>query len=103
MLTLVAEVALFALITVSWHADKESAGATGLAIGATLTPFFMAHSLVVSKRKFLAALAGSAVASMALLFLLTHSWLSSGPWRSCCSSPVSGASGWRGPRAGCSV
>ncbi|MCF3145846.1 sensor histidine kinase [Streptomyces platensis] len=78
VLTLVAEVALFALITVNWRADRDSAGATGLAIGATLTPFFMAHSLVVSKRKFLAALAGSAVAAMALFFLLTHSWLSSG-------------------------
>ncbi|WP_411134768.1 sensor histidine kinase [Streptomyces sp. C10] len=74
VLTLVAEIALWTLLTVKGAADKDSVSAVALAIGATLTPFFMAHSLVVSKRKFLAALAGSAAASMALLFPLTGSW-----------------------------
>ncbi|MGW2415958.1 sensor histidine kinase [Streptomyces tubercidicus] len=74
VLTLVAEIALFGLLTVNGTADKERLSAVAVAMGATLTPFFMAHSLVVSKRKFLAALAGGG-AVMALLMLLTGSRL----------------------------
>lgn len=76
VLTLAAEIALFALVAVKGTADKESLGTLALAMAATLTPFFMAHSLVVSKRRFLGALAGAA-AGLLLLALLTGFWLGS--------------------------
>ncbi|MFE6737016.1 sensor histidine kinase [Streptomyces tubercidicus] len=99
VLTLVAEFALLGLLTVNGTADKERLSAVAVAIGATLTPFSMAHSLVVSKRKFLAALAaGGAV--MALLLLLTGSrldalgiavlWFFAGVWSLLLARPT----GW---------
>ncbi|MEU9487764.1 histidine kinase [Streptomyces decoyicus] len=77
VLTLAAETALFALIAVQGTADEERLSSVALAICATLTPFLMAHSLVVSKRSFLAALAGAATVLFLLLALLTGSWLGS--------------------------
>lgn len=76
VLTLAAEIALFALVAVKGTADKESLGTLALAMAATLTPFFMAHSLVVSKRRFLGALACVA-AGLLLLALFTGFWLGS--------------------------
>ncbi|MCL7492893.1 histidine kinase [Streptomyces sp. MCA2] len=76
VLTLAAEIALFALVAVKGTADRESLGTLALAMAATLTPFFMAHSLVVSKRRFLGALAGAA-AGLLLLALFTGFWLGS--------------------------
>lgn len=76
VLTLAAEIALFALIAVQGTADRESLGTLALAIAAVLTPFFMAHSLVVSKRSFLGVLAGAS-AGLLLLALLTGFWLGS--------------------------
>ncbi|MFE1174988.1 sensor histidine kinase [Streptomyces sp. NPDC058773] len=74
VLTLVTEFALYALIRVDGPVDKDALSAAALAIGATLTPFFMALSLVVSKRKFLAVPAGGAVVCMTARYLLTGSW-----------------------------
>ncbi|MGX1759704.1 sensor histidine kinase [Streptomyces lydicus] len=81
VLTLAAEVALVALVAVDsigpGHSSDGTLATVSIAVGATLTPFLMAHSLVVSKRQFLAALA-AATAGLILLFgVLTGAWLGS--------------------------
>ncbi|MGW7574197.1 sensor histidine kinase [Streptomyces sp. NPDC054765] len=73
-LTLAAEIALCTLVAVTGTADTESLGTVAVALCATLTPFFMAYCLVVSKRRFLATLAGAAAALILLLALITGSW-----------------------------
>ncbi|MFF8790039.1 sensor histidine kinase [Streptomyces sp. NPDC015125] len=75
VLTLAAEIALVTLIAVNGIGHGESLATVPTAAGATLTPFFMAHSLVVSKRRFLAALAAAAMGLILLLGVLTGSWL----------------------------
>ncbi|MGW7487102.1 sensor histidine kinase [Streptomyces sp. NPDC054786] len=77
VLTLAAEIALFILIAVNGITDRESLGTMSLAAGASLTPFFMAHCLVVSKRRFLATLTGAAMGLTLLLALFTGHWLGS--------------------------
>ncbi|MFE3886743.1 sensor histidine kinase [Streptomyces lydicus] len=81
VLTLAAEVALVALVAVDsigpGHSPDGTLATVSVAVGATLTPFLMAHSLVVPKRQFLAALA-AATAGLILLFgVFTGAWLGS--------------------------
>lgn len=75
VLTLAAGIALVMLIAVNSLGHGEHLATVPIAIGATLTPFFMAHCLVVSKRKFLAALAAATMGLILLLGVLTGSWL----------------------------
>ncbi len=82
VLTFAAEVALVALVALIMvngigHDRDETLSTVCIAISASLTPFFMAHSLVVPKRQFLAALA-AATAGLILLFgACTGAWLGS--------------------------
>lgn len=75
VLTLAAEGALLALIALMGIGHGDSAATVPIAVGACLTPFFMAHCLVVSKRSFLAALATATLGLVLLLGALTGSWL----------------------------
>lgn len=75
VLTLAAGIALVMLIAVNGLGHGEHLATVPIAIGATLTPFFMAHCLVVSKRRFLAALAAATMGLILLLGVLTGSWL----------------------------
>ncbi|SEE79842.1 two-component system, NarL family, sensor histidine kinase DesK [Streptomyces sp. 2112.3] len=79
VLTLAAEIALVALIAVNGighgHTRDENLATVFIAVAASLTPFFMAHSLLVSKRGFLAALAAAATGLILVLGVLKGSWL----------------------------
>ncbi|MFG2532667.1 sensor histidine kinase [Streptomyces sp. NPDC048516] len=79
VLTVAAGVALVALVAVNGigrdHAPDESLATVSIALGANLTPFSMAHSLVVTKRSFLAALAAATAVLILLFGVLTGSWL----------------------------
>ncbi|MEW1749050.1 sensor histidine kinase [Streptomyces angustmyceticus] len=77
VLTLASEIALLALIAVQGLGHGEHVATVLIAIGASLTTYFMALCLVMSKRRFLAGMA-AATAGMILLFgLFTGSWLGS--------------------------
>ncbi|MEU6326413.1 histidine kinase [Streptomyces sp. NPDC047049] len=77
VLTIAAEIALVALIKVHsvGHRPDESLATLAIAVCASLTPFLMAHSLVVSKRRFLAALVAATTALILLFGVLTGAWL----------------------------
>ncbi|MEU9120632.1 histidine kinase [Streptomyces sp. NPDC048506] len=72
VLTFLSEAALFALLAIS-GVGKEHLGNAALAVASTLTPFFMAQCLVVSKRRFLATLFGTAAGQTLLLLPYTRS------------------------------
>ncbi|MEU5213574.1 histidine kinase [Streptomyces sp. NPDC020742] len=73
VLTVLAEVALFALFAVG-DLGTEGLSKVGLGVAATPAPFLMAYCLVVSKRRFLAVVGGSAAALALSLALLSHAW-----------------------------
>ncbi|MEV6568023.1 sensor histidine kinase [Streptomyces kronopolitis] len=75
VLTLTAEAALLALVSVKGLRGEDAPGGAALAFGAALTPFLMAHCLMVSKRAYLVALAGGTALSAGLLAALTGSGL----------------------------
>ncbi|UQA94526.1 sensor histidine kinase [Streptomyces halobius] len=78
VLTLAAEIALFAVLAIKgvnegW--DEDTAATVVLAVGATLTPFCMAYSLLVSKRRYLASVVGATTGLVLLAGLVTQVWL----------------------------
>lgn len=80
VLTLAAEGALVALVAVNGIGHDhgygpDSLATVAIAVGAGLVPFFMAHSLVVSKRSFLAALAAATAVFILLFGVFTGAWL----------------------------
>ncbi|MEU7183108.1 MULTISPECIES: sensor histidine kinase [Streptomyces] len=74
VLTLAAEAALFKLVIVEGIRSPDSIGSVTLAVLATLTPFFMVYSLVVSKRRYMASLGAGAVVLVLLTGLVTDVW-----------------------------
>ncbi|WP_246103477.1 sensor histidine kinase [Streptomyces piniterrae] len=75
VLTLTAEIALFALLAVRGIGDEDAMATVILAAAATLTPFFKAYSLLVSKRRYMASLAGADAGLILVAGLLTQGWL----------------------------
>ncbi|MFF4603546.1 histidine kinase [Streptomyces sp. NPDC001339] len=74
LITVLGEAALCALLCVGGISEEHQATVL-MVIAATLTPFYKAHCLVVSKRQFLGALAGTAAGTGVLLPVFTGSWL----------------------------
>ncbi|MEV0371372.1 histidine kinase [Streptomyces sp. NPDC050636] len=74
-LTLAAEIVLCALLAVKGVKDEDTMATVIIAMAATLTPFCMAYSLLISKRMYLASLAGAAAGLVLVSGLLTQVWL----------------------------
>ncbi|GAU66402.1 two-component histidine kinase [Streptomyces sp. NBRC 110611] len=74
LITLLNGAALFALLFVGGIGQEDQATVL-MATAAAITPVYKAQCLVVSKRQFLGALAGTAAGTGVLLFVLTGSWL----------------------------